>query len=965
MNEIQIKISELIEQEEKRRPYKDSELAEIFHVERGYITQLRRKCEIADSRVRLREYVTLEVRSIMSEFKTNKMKEINEKLSERGFEVSRYLLKEIMASLVETVQENSDDESIEGSSAFESIIGYDGSLKNVVKLAKAAIIYPPKGLNTIIYGESGVGKNLLVNNMYNYAIQTGLIKKNAELVVFNCADYADNPQLLLSILFGVKQGAYTGAKEDRDGLLSRAHKGILFLDEIHRMPPKGQEILFQMMDTGIYRRLGESDKDRKIETLLICATTEKPENCLLNTFLRRIPMVIAIPSLKERPIEERLELMSYYLKEQVARLKMDIIVSKDAAKSLLLYEAIGNIGKFFNDIQVSLAKGYLKSLTDNEKHLTIGLNDLPLDIQKGILKGYQQREKIEKLIGKRSITIEYQVNDVDYAQERIDQDKDYTVYEFIDHRYTELTTSELQGEEINNIISNEIEDKIALKLHTSTKVVEKGSIIKIIGIQMTNIIEHALNQVMEGPVDINDQFFFAIAFHINETIKRLRSNMQILNPRIDKVKVEYPEQFKNACVISDYIAGELNIDIPEEEAAYIAMYLQSNKDKQFKPQIGIVVITHGNIASNLVKLSNAFMEYSNIQALEMALDDPPEKILKKSMDMIVDMDQGRGVLLLVDMGSLETFGPVIEDITHIPVRTISRVEIVMVLEAIRIVQRSDISLDEVYSDLKLLQMTPQQESIVSNVDLQPAIVTTCFTGEGSAKYLKNLLDHTLDTINVDIIPVGILGHSDSKVIFKDIEKKYNVLCSIGTIDPKMQDIPHIQMKEAFEGNLYQRIVALYNQKTNQQQSLLNEDMVLAKKEWNHKDEVISRICESLVRMDAVSSKYELAIHERENMGPTCLMDATDQGVVVLHSMTGAHVMEDTLGVVTLNKPIMWDYIEIDVILVVAIRQASMELIEHINRRIIKSDRVMTDIRKAEDNKALIEVVNREFGGGIR
>ncbi len=64
---------------------------------------------------------------------------------------------------------------------FEELIGIKGSLKEKVNLAKSAIMYPPNGLHTIIYGETGVGKSELATCMYKYAIKTTSKKRTVHL----------------------------------------------------------------------------------------------------------------------------------------------------------------------------------------------------------------------------------------------------------------------------------------------------------------------------------------------------------------------------------------------------------------------------------------------------------------------------------------------------------------------------------------------------------------------------------------------------------------------------------------------------------------------------------------------------------------------------------------------------------------------------------------------------------------
>ncbi len=120
-------------------------------------------------------------------------------------------------------------------------------------------------------------------------------------------------------IFGVEQGAYTGAESSRKGLLEIANGGILFLDEIHRLPAEGQEMLFTFIDKGTFKRLGDATKERESKVLIICATTENPTSTLLDTFNRRIPMKIEIPSLRDRTMIERIELIKKFFQRRIKK----------------------------------------------------------------------------------------------------------------------------------------------------------------------------------------------------------------------------------------------------------------------------------------------------------------------------------------------------------------------------------------------------------------------------------------------------------------------------------------------------------------------------------------------------------------------------------------------------------------------------------------------------------------------
>jgi len=201
--------------------------------------------------------------------------------------------------------------------SFETLIGGHAGLKVAVQQAKAAILYPPRGLHTLLCGPSGVGKTTFARLMHSFALEMRSLPLDAPFVSFNCADYAGNPQLLMAHLFGVVRGAYTGADRDREGLVEQAYRGILFLDEVHRLPPEGQEMLFHLMDRERFRRLGDS-QERQSSLLLVAATTEDPRTALLPTFQRRIPMTIHLPGLHERTVMERYELLRAFSPQNVA-----------------------------------------------------------------------------------------------------------------------------------------------------------------------------------------------------------------------------------------------------------------------------------------------------------------------------------------------------------------------------------------------------------------------------------------------------------------------------------------------------------------------------------------------------------------------------------------------------------------------------------------------------------------------
>lgn len=381
---------------------------------------------------------------------------------------------------------------------FDNLVGANESLSVSIQQAKAAILYPPKGLHTIVFGETGTGKSLFAECMYRFAVSSESIQDDAPFVSFNCADYAQNPQLLFAHIFGVKKGAYTGANEDRQGLLAEAHGGILFLDEIHRLPPEGQEMLFTFIDKGEYRPLGESAKVHEASVQIIGATTENSD-MFLTTFNRRIPMSITLPPLRERSIDERYEIVTLFIKQEADRLQQKIIVEREAILAFMLYHAEGNIGQVKRDLKLVCAKAFLNYRTHQEDYLTIHQKDLPLQVQKGLLKIKEMPERIDRFVDKNShyLTFEPGTNEVVWS---LDPARDMSVYSTIEEKVSTLTQQELETLDLESYIEANVDQYFEAYVDELARSNIHQDLIEADVWELTNRLYDVLKNVLTVPI---------------------------------------------------------------------------------------------------------------------------------------------------------------------------------------------------------------------------------------------------------------------------------------------------------------------------------------------------------------------------------------------------------------------------------------------------------------------------------
>jgi transcriptional regulator with AAA-type ATPase domain len=280
---------------------------------------------------------------------------------------------------------------------LQNLIGAEGSMKSAIDLAKMSVIYPRK-LNILLTGETGVGKTTFAESVYLYAKEQALIDSGAAFVSFNCSEYADNPQLLFSHLFGHAKGAFTGADCEKKGLVEEAEGGILLLDEIHRLKYECQEMLFQLIDKGCYRKLGASGAAAKANLILIGATTERIDSFLLGTFKRRFPVVIHIPALAERPPAERFRMIVELFYRESQDLRLSLRVNRDAMSQFLAYPCAGNIGQLAADIRLTCAN-CLRLHVDENREMLIDDSVLLPHIRSETAIGFAGRAETDRLLG--------------------------------------------------------------------------------------------------------------------------------------------------------------------------------------------------------------------------------------------------------------------------------------------------------------------------------------------------------------------------------------------------------------------------------------------------------------------------------------------------------------------------------------------------------------------------------------
>ena len=144
---------------------------------------------------------------------------------------------------------------------FSKIIGHGAAMKKVFSLLEKVLASPA---TVLIRGETGTGKELFAQTVHFNSP-----RRSNEFVAQNCAALPDN--LLESELFGYKKGAFSGAMQDKKGLIELANGGTLFLDEIGDMPLGLQAKLLRVLQEKEVRPLGGVES-KKVDVRVVAAT---------------------------------------------------------------------------------------------------------------------------------------------------------------------------------------------------------------------------------------------------------------------------------------------------------------------------------------------------------------------------------------------------------------------------------------------------------------------------------------------------------------------------------------------------------------------------------------------------------------------------------------------------------------------------------------------------------------------
>jgi len=224
-----------------------------------------------------------------------------------------------------------------------SLVGNSKAMREVHGLIDAVA---PTGVTVLIQGESGTGKEMVAR-----AVHERSTRAEGPLVTVDSCGLQE--QLFESELFGHERGAFTGADQQKKGLIEEAADGTLFLDEIGEIPPSIQAKLLRVIETGTFRRLGGT-KTLRADVRFVVATNRnlldmsRDGSFRSDLYYRLSSFIIALPPLRER--REDIPALAQHFLDGFRKTEPKEL-APETLRRLLAYDWPGNVRELRNVVE--------------------------------------------------------------------------------------------------------------------------------------------------------------------------------------------------------------------------------------------------------------------------------------------------------------------------------------------------------------------------------------------------------------------------------------------------------------------------------------------------------------------------------------------------------------------------------------------------------------------------------------
>lgn len=496
---------------------------------------------------------------------------------------------------------------------------------------------------------------------------------------------------------------------ENQGLIQKANTGLLFLKNAHLLDDYLLSDFLQSM-----QHLATNDK---YKCIFICHI-DSLQKITSYTLMNELDYTISIPPLKSRSLKERFDLIEMFLNQEAKQIQCSIQLANTVLHSLMLYECSGQIKELKNDIHNACANSYVR-IQKNERHIELLLSDFPNHVRKGMIYYKHYKDEIDELVSSNS------------------------QYTFTGDQV--LKSTALQKEHIYS----------------------KEQLEKIVSLKLIQDVEDFLNQMSnQYNILFETKTLYGLALHIDTAIIQT-SKKQRLSPKEKNDFIQqFPEYYKQTQQFIKKINDDFGIHLPNDEVIMVMLFLICGQEEIHHQEVVTLIAMHGeHTATSIVDVVKKLSGKQSIYGYDLKLDQTINESYEELKEYILHIHQGKGMILIYDMGSIRTMAESIKIELNIDIEFL---EIPLTLIAMTSVNKAHelLSLNETYQylqehfkDLQYVRNNSQKEALVLISSLESELVQA-----------KNYLLEHFDLKDIEIF---LIQESQIESIYNRIDQIAN------------------------------------------------------------------------------------------------------------------------------------------------------------------------------------------------
>ena len=339
-------------------------------------------------------------------------------------------------------------------------------------------------------------------------------------------------------------------------------------------------------------------------------------------------------------------------------------------------------------------------------------------------------------------------------------------------------------------------------------------------------------------IQFNGNCIYALSHYLIHRSRQAQSTMSNEKSRQleDFLAQKYPLLYRFCEEILAALALKLRIDL-----LLLVLWLQKNGAISQQQVTRAVILAHGYAtASSIANVANRLLKSQLFESFDMPLDVTPEAIANQVMAWIESHALASGLVILVDMGSLNAIHSHFNRRLSTPMAIINNVSTGMAMYVGERVLQGDMLEDivrEIGNDLAV-----EHQLYYPQTDKPRAILTTCATGLGAAANLSALLKASIpETLGIDIVACDVETLADP-ARRAPMLSRYEVLAIVGTLDPHLADLPWISLDSLISGEGSRPLMRIFGELASAEQVSEINNLIL-------KNFSLRRVIESVTILD--------------------------------------------------------------------------------------------------------------------